>query len=96
MLVRFSSESSYVDYLGSVASELLKMMGTSGKIPGAVDQDHLNLHLENLKTELEHLSDVANTAEDSDEIPLNTRAKPLIDLMVNAVKNNEYVMWDYS
>lgn len=96
MLVRFSSESSYVDYLGSVASDLLKMMGTSGKIPGAVDQDHLSLHLDNLKTELEYLSAVDNTSEDSDEIPLNTRAKPLVDLMVNAVNNNEYVMWDYT
>ena len=97
MLVRFQTESSFADYLESVSVSLLKMMGASGRIPGAFDKEHVDAHLQNLKCALSAIAaEEQNLDPDSDNVSMNTRAMPLINLMERAVKDGEYLMWDYN
>lgn len=82
---------------GSVATQLLKMMGQSGETEGAIREEDVPTALENLRNALDKLPVQKNTSDDDDEgtdtIGLHTRAKPLIDLLEESVQKGGYVMW---
>lgn len=96
MLVKFKSETGVVDYLESIAVALLKGMGNSGKVPGAMKSESVAEALSTLRAITSREEDV-NSSEDNDEdyVSLHNRALPLIDLMQRAVENGEYVMWEF-
>ncbi len=99
MLVRFTTESyGHVDYLESVAASLLKMLGTSGKIPSALAADRVQHHLEALQQAVTFAvsEESEESGDDDDYVSIKTRAKPLIDMLENAVENGDYLMWDYA
>jgi hypothetical protein len=105
MLVTFTCEV-YADitYFGDVAQSLLKMMGHSGTVPGALLAEDVPTALERLKTAVEAVKaaqtpnpSIKRDAEQDDSkgqpVPLTHRALPLIELLTAAAKANCNVMW---
>jgi hypothetical protein len=105
MLVTFSCEV-YADiiYFGDVAQSLLKMMGRSGSVPGALLAEDVPKALERLQSAVAELKgaatqDSASVAEGQDDwkekpVSLVQRALPLLELLGAAAKANCNVMWD--
>ena len=94
---------------GSAAVSLLKLMGQSGNVPGAVLAADVPKALQSLQAGLAELSisessdDSANLAapptgsdndEESEPVGLHTRAGPLISLLEAAAAAGENVLWD--
>ena len=84
---------------GSAATAILKMMGQSGNVPGALLAADIPNALESLKRGLElqaqEESSADATEEDEDRpVSLHTRATPLIELFEAAASSNENVLWE--
>ncbi|MEJ2406673.1 MAG: DUF1840 domain-containing protein [Candidatus Thiodiazotropha sp.] len=96
MLVTFRCKA-YADItmFGDVAVQLLKMMGHSGTVPGALMPEDIPAALERLKSSLQRMEPVP-TQGDEDEPPVSMshRAMPLLSLLEAALKENTPVMWD--
>jgi hypothetical protein len=101
MLVTFSSPAyAETTMFGDVAVKLLKLMGHSGTVPGALLADEVPAALARLVAAID--ADRQSPApeqpgEDEDGEPavsLAHRAIPLIELLRAAVKNRCDVMWD--
>ncbi|WP_275098007.1 DUF1840 domain-containing protein [Sedimenticola hydrogenitrophicus] len=100
MLVTFSSPA-YADItmFGDVALCLLKLMGHSGTVPGALLAEDVPAALARLQVAIaaEKRSPEAETADAEDDEPAVTlphRALPLIELLKAAAKAECDVMWD--
>lgn len=100
MLVTFSTPA-YADItmFGDVAVRMLKMMGRSETVPGAILAEDVQSALEQLKTAVEaeqQLPVQENIDEEADEpaVSLSHRALPLIELLEAAAKAECNVMWD--
>ncbi len=98
MLVTFSCKA-YADItmLGDVAVSLLKMMGHSGSVPGALSADEVPGALQRLRNALTRLGrqeDDKNDDEEEVSVSLAQRAFPLIQLLEAAVQAETHVMWD--
>jgi len=96
-LVTFTTKT-YPDItmFGDVAQGLLKMMGHSTTVPGAILAADVPAALARLKTAI----DVAKTSppdtdtdEDEPAVSIAQRAFPLIELLAAAVKADANVMW---
>jgi hypothetical protein len=110
MLVRFSSTATQsVTMFGDAAKQLIKMMGASGNVPGAMSAHDLPAALRSLKTGLKDVD--ANDAPAGDEndqdkddkserehtrhpVTLRMRAGPLIDILERAVVKGAPVIWE--
>jgi hypothetical protein len=102
MLIKFKSDA-YADLtmFGDIAKRLLKMMGHSGTVPGAILADDISAALERLQHALEG-SQVEDTemhiggqAEEVEEhVSLGNRALPLIELLTAAKTKHRDVMWE--
>ena len=103
MLVTFTSKA-YADItmFGNVAVSLLKLMGHSGTVPGALVAAEVPQALESLRagvaahgdTPAPASDDESDREEDEPVIRLSQRALPLIELLEAAVKDECDVMWD--
>jgi len=107
VLVTFKT-TAYADItmFGDAAEALLKLMGQSGNIPGAIMGNDVAEALARLKAELDNQADTDQadtqaTAEASDDdddrtskVALATRAVPLIELLEAAAASSANVMWD--
>ena len=101
MLVTFTTNA-YADItmFGDVALNLLRMMGHSGTVPGAIVAEDVPAALDRLKREVRAL-DAAPAPRDpeaernGDEPPvsLEKRALPLIELLTAAAERKSDVMW---
>lgn len=100
MLVTFSCKAhENTTMFGSVALTLLKLMGNSGTVPGAILADDVPDALARLQqaVEREKQKPVENKSVHDDiehEVSLVQRAIPLIALLQDAVKQHCNVMWD--
>ena len=99
MLVKFHTpEHGNITYDGKVGVTLLKLMGRTGNVTGALDAEHVPSALDALKHHLamhqeeDHV--VASGSDHEEVVALRTRAFPLIELMETAVKNGDYVSWE--
>lgn len=102
-MVTFTTKSSPdIMYVNDIAQQLLRLMGHSGSVPGAVLPDDIPKYLENLERELNnhtnlHGQQASRTPlEGEDEetaISLSTRARPLIDLLISGLDHNDPVSW---
>src|SRR5512138_860569 len=102
MLVTFTTKA-YADItmFGDVALALLKMMGHSGTVPGAILAEDVPAALEHLKRGVdaakaaESKDATAEAANDEDEPPVSiaARALPLIELLTAAAARKADVMW---
>mgnify|MGYP003853800257 CR=1 FL=1 len=113
MLVTFKTSAySDITMFGTAAVSLLKLMGQSGNVPGAilaadVPQALKTLHEALAKLEAEELNPGQAESEESTQggfddeeeeapVALHTRAGPLISLLEAAAAANENVLWDDS
>jgi hypothetical protein len=97
MLVTFTTNA-YADitFFGDVALTMLKMMGHSVTVPGAIMAEDVPAALSRLTAAIEsEKSPQPVEDKDTDEPPVSlaNRARPLIELLAAAVKANTYVMW---
>ena len=98
MLVTFSTNKySDITLFGDVALSLLKMMGHSATIPGAILAADVPVALSRLTSAInaEKASPPDDKDEDRDksEVSLAHRSLPLINLLTAAAKANSNVMW---
>ncbi len=99
MLVRFDSDVGGFIMFGDVAVTLLKMMGQSGVVPGAILAADIPPALDRLKSalHLQHEPAQPPAAESSERkeppVTLRQRAVPLIDLLSRAAQKNKDVIW---
>jgi hypothetical protein len=97
MLVTFTTKA-YADItmFGDVAVAMLKMMGHSTTVPGAIVAEDVPETLSRITAAIE-VEKASEPAEDknADEpvVSMANRARPLIDLLAAAAKANTYVMW---
>lgn len=97
MLVTFTTKA-YADItmFGDVAVAMLKMMGHSNNVPGAIVAEDIPAALSRLTAAIE-ATKASEPAEDknADEpvVSMANRARPLIELLASAAKANTYVMW---
>ena len=108
MLVTFKTNAySDITMFGSPATALLKLMGQSGNVPGAIMADDVPDALRQLNEGLAKLSAQSNTDvaletkaggyDDEEQEPtvgLDKRAGPLVTLLEAAVAANENVLWE--
>src|SRR5690606_41460207 len=109
MLITFTSKySPDVLMFGDIASQLLKAMGQSEKPPGAVQGDNIKSAADRLRRYLQAAPDLSKqvNADDEDDeddeeaaeqrkqrVGLSIRAKPLLDMLDKAYKEDADVMW---
>lgn len=90
-----------ISMFGDVAKSLLKMMGHSATVPGAILAADVPTALSRLKTAIDAAKalqpdDDRHDDPDEEEPPVSIaiRAFPLIELLDAAVKANANVMWE--
>jgi hypothetical protein len=97
MLVKFDSEAGQILMFGDVAVALLKMMGQSGVVPGAIVAPDIPSALEKLKQGVEAQAHHPRARRDDEteepDVTLRQRAAPLIELLDRAAKQAKNVMW---
>lgn len=100
MLVRFSStETESITMFGDVALQLIRMMGGSGDLPGAIGAKDIPEAVKALRTHLSIVAAAPREPQDEDEekerpVAITTRALPLIDLLERAAAADVPVMWE--
>ncbi len=98
MLVTFSCDAyENITLFGAVAIRLLKMMGHSGTVPGALLAHDVPAALRALQQAIEHekkhASPQATDDEDEPEVSIVHRAIPLLRLLQAAAQQDCNVMW---
>ena len=97
MIVTFTTKTySNITMFGDVALTMLKMMGHSTKVPGAILAADVPGALDRLKAGIEAEETPAPADDDKEEEPvvsLAHRALPLIELLKAARQANANVMW---
>ncbi len=107
MLVTFTTNAySDITMFGTAAVALLKLMGQSGNVPGAIMAEDVPAALTQLNDELQRISaeqsapaDSVSTDDNSDDdenevaIGLDKRAGPLVKLLEAAIAAKENVLW---
>jgi hypothetical protein len=103
MLITFKSDA-YADItmFGDVAKQLIKMMGHSGTVPGAILAKDVPTALDRLKRVMDVEKSAASASpenaqdkdlDDDQAVSMAYRALPLIELLTAAAKKNRDVMW---
>jgi len=107
MIVHFSTRAGALTLHGDAAVALLKAMGHSGTVPGAILAPELPAALAQLRRALDELaaqpppSPPTRAEGDDDEerereppVSLRMRAVPLIDMIETAIARGSDLMWD--
>jgi hypothetical protein len=98
MLVTFTCKAySDITMFGEVAVSLLKLMGHSGSVPGALNADEVQAALERLRAALaeqKQREPLVNEDDDEQPVSLAHRAMPLIALLEAAQHAHTHVIWD--
>ena len=103
MLITFTTPvHADITMFGDVAKTLIRMMGHSGSVPGALLAEDVPAALERLRTAVEANPEAPlNPHRDDDDdaearalsVSLKHRALPLIDLLEKAARDEKNVMW---
>lgn len=97
MLITFHT-AAYADItmFGDIGVSLLKRMGHSGTVPGAIVAADVPMALERLRAEIATAAPESPQTDEDNEPPvsLSNRALPLIQLLEAAAAANADVMWD--
>lgn len=110
MLVTFKSAShGDITMFGNVAKSLLRMMGLSGDVPGAIMAEDVAAVREKLtvnlqaaenpsspasKTDTEESKSGSNDSDAEPPVSLSTRAIPLLAMLRSAADSQDNVMWE--
>ena len=102
MLVKFQTKAyATITMFGDVAVTLIKLMGHSGTVPGALLAEDVPAALERLKTAVSaHPDDpldppAQRKGDEQEHVSLAHRAMPLIELLTAAARDGALVMWDH-
>lgn len=102
MLIHFRTKAhATITMFGDVGLTLIRLMGHSGSVPGALLAEDIPAALEHLRAAVaEHPEaqlNPENTRKRDDEprISLAHRAQPLIELLEHAARDGEHVMWEH-
>ena len=101
MLVTFSTDAyANIMVFGDVAQQLLKMMGHSGSVPGAIVAEDVGNALKHLREAIENSPEEEHASSDEKDddprataVSLKKRALPLIELLDAADRKKCDVMW---
>jgi Domain of unknown function (DUF1840) len=100
MLVTFSTDAyANITMFGDHALAMLKMMGHSGTVPGALKAEEVPHALSRLKTAIESGNNsppIKNKYTKEPELSMAHRGLPLINLLSAAAKAKDLVMWNKS
>ena len=96
MLVRFDSKAGQITTFGDVAVTLLKMMGQSGSVPGAVLAQDIPAAVERLRKAVgaDREPDARDHDDEEPKVNLRQRAFPLIELLQRAAQTGADVIWE--
>lgn len=100
MLIRFDSKVGTFVTFGDIGVQLLRMIGHSGDVPGAILGADVAGALSRLEAALRTIPPDVEPPEDDDNprperaITLRQRAWPLLDLLTRAAKKRCDVMWE--
>jgi len=98
VLVKFRSDAGDIVMFGDVAEKLLKMMGQSGVLPGALVAKDVPGALERLKREaaVQPVPDEADaeSADAEGKVSLKQRVFPLVELLGRCVERKCDVIWE--
>ena len=97
MLVTFKTDVGNITMFGDVALTMLKMMGHSKTVPGAILAADVPMALSKLKAAIDlekSLPPVDTEDEDEPTTNLADRALPLINLLTAAAEADCNVMWE--
>ena len=97
MLVRFDSKSGTITMFGDVAVKLLRMMGQSGALPGAILARDIPAAAQRLRGAVsgEPPAGPKDAKDDGEpKVGMQQRAFPLIELLERAAKNGNDVIWE--
>ena len=97
MLVRFDSRVGMITMFGDVAVKLLKLMGQSGAVPGAILAADIPAAVARLRQRVGvEPKQAGNQDTDNAETPVNLsqRAFPLIELLERAATKGADVIWE--
>lgn len=99
MLVRFTSDQGNLTLFGEAAVKLLKMMGQSGVVPGALLGKDVPAALERLKRAVATQPGAPRAGDDEDNgrgpsVSSRQRAFPLIELLTRAAAEECDVIWE--
>lgn len=97
MLVKFDSKAGTLTTFGDVAVQLLRLMGQSGAVPGAILAPDIPAAVQRLRNGVGAQPETAARKSQDDEEPkvgLSQRAFPLIELLERAAKTNADVIWE--
>ena len=101
MLITFScSAYANITMFGDVAVHLLRLMGHSGTVPGAILAEDVQAALERLVAAIQVERQLPGQRQSGDEkdsepvVSLSHRALPLIELLEAAAKTKCNVMWN--
>lgn len=102
MLITFKSRAhADVIMFGEVALKLIRMMGHTESVPGAIEADDIPRALRSLRQGIAAEDPVAEEketdgAEDEEEehVSLHNRALPLVDMLNAAKEDSVPVMWE--
>ena len=97
MLVRFDSKAGMLTMFGDVAVKLLRLMGQSGAVPGAILAADIPAAVQRLRQGVGlEPQRTGNQDNDDAETPVNLshRAFPLIELLERAAKRGADVIWE--
>lgn len=106
MLITFRCKAyANVTMFGSIGLQMIKMMGHSGAVPGAIGAEEIPYALSQLKAAVNAEKKRADQAtqeqeyDDDDEreetpVSISNRALPLIDMLNAAISEECGIMWD--
>ncbi len=97
MLVKFDSEAGQVLMFGDVAVALLKLMGQSGVVPGAIVAGDIPPALEKLRKGVEAQAHHPRARRDDEteepDVSLRQRAVPFIDMLKRCEQAGKEIVW---
>ncbi|SKA88613.1 protein of unknown function [Thiothrix eikelboomii] len=103
MLVRFDSKVGAFSMFEKDARTMIKLMGHSDTIPGAILGADVEKTLQTFQTSLNEVakqetqdrSTKSDDEEAEESVSVNRRAYPMLELLKKAAKHTETVMWDF-
>lgn len=96
-MIRFQTKGhADVVMFDAVAIKLVELMGHSGTVPGALNEDEVATALSKLQAAVSMPKAGDKGDWDSDGVSLVNRAQPLIELLTTAKNDQNHVIWDTS
>jgi hypothetical protein len=100
MLVKFDTKSGSITMFGDVATQLLRLMGQTGQVPGALLAADIPAAVQRLRQAL--AGETAKPAPRTDKraedvepaVGMSQRAFPLLELLERAASRGDDVIWE--